>query len=65
MNLITPFPIPGEYTTKKIMVMERLRGVSMLDADQISKLTASDPEETIITALNVWSSSVMNMPWVG
>lgn len=52
-----------EYTTKKIMVMERLRGVSMLDADQISKLTASDPEDTIITALNVWTSSVMNMPW--
>ena len=36
----------------------------MLDADQISQLTSSDPEETIITALNVWTSSVMNMPWV-
>lgn len=51
-----------EYTTKKVMTMERLNGVSLLDIDSISKIT-SDPEMTIITALNVWTTSVMKMPW--
>ena len=45
------------------MTMERLRGVSMLDAEEISKITKNNPESTIITALNVWTTSVMNMPW--
>jgi aarF domain-containing kinase len=53
----------GEYTTEKIIVMERLNGVSMLDADQISEITNSNAEGTIITALNVWTQSVMSMPW--
>jgi aarF domain-containing kinase len=53
----------SEYTSKKIMVMERLRGVSMLDADQISQITNGSAEGTIITALNVWTQSVMTMPW--
>ena len=52
-----------EFTSKKVMVMERLRGVSMLDAEQISKITNSNAEGTIITALNVWTQSVMSMPW--
>jgi len=42
--------------------MERLKGVSLLDADSISQIT-NDPETTIITALNVWTQSVMTMPW--
>lgn len=42
--------------------MERLRGVSLLDAEAISAIT-KDPESTIITALNVWTTSVMTMPW--
>ena len=42
--------------------MEQLRGVSLLDVESISKIT-NDPEGTIITALNVWTSSVMSMPW--
>jgi aarF domain-containing kinase len=52
-----------EFTTKKIMVMERLKGVSMLDADAISEITKTNPEATIITALNIWTQSVMSMPW--
>lgn len=54
-----------ELTTKKIMTMERLNGVSMLDETSISKVT-QDPAvgtETIITALNIWSLSVTAMPW--
>jgi aarF domain-containing kinase len=51
-----------EYTTKKVLTMERLRGVSMLDAEAIVKMN-NDPEATIITALNVWTTSVVTMPW--
>jgi aarF domain-containing kinase len=51
-----------EFTTQKVLTMERLRGVSLLDAAAISKIT-SDPESTIITALNVWTMSVSRMPW--
>eukprot|EP00562_Extubocellulus_spinifer_P034055 CAMPEP_0178693822 /NCGR_PEP_ID=MMETSP0699-20121125/7914_1 /TAXON_ID=265572 /ORGANISM="Extubocellulus spinifer, Strain CCMP396" /LENGTH=559 /DNA_ID=CAMNT_0020339253 /DNA_START=23 /DNA_END=1702 /DNA_ORIENTATION=- len=51
-----------EYTTKKILTMERLRGVSMLDSEAISKMN-NDPEATIISALNVWTTSVVTMPW--
>jgi len=51
-----------ELTTKKVLTMERLKGVSLLDADSISQIT-NDPETTIITALNVWTQSVMTMPW--
>lgn len=49
-------------TTKRVLTMERLRGVSMIDAESISSIT-DDPESVIITALNTWTSSVMNMPW--
>ena len=51
-----------EFTTKKILTMERLRGVSMLDSEAITKMN-NDPEATIITALNVWTTSVVTMPW--
>jgi aarF domain-containing kinase len=49
-------------TTKRVLTMERLRGVSMVDAESIASIT-KDPESVIITALNTWTSSVMNMPW--
>jgi len=62
-DVATAPKIYSEYTSKKVMVMERLRGVSMLDSDSISKITNSNPEATIITALNVWTQSVMTMPW--
>jgi aarF domain-containing kinase len=51
-----------DLTTKKVLTMERLKGVSMVDAESISSIT-NDPESVIITALNTWTSSVMNMPW--
>ncbi|KAL7490951.1 hypothetical protein ACHAWT_000525 [Skeletonema menzelii] len=51
-----------EQTTKKVLTMERLRGVSMVDAESIRTIT-NDPESLIITALNTWTTSVMNMPW--
>jgi aarF domain-containing kinase len=51
-----------EFTTKKVLTMEYLKGVSLLDVESISKIT-KDPEATIITALNVWTQSVQKMPW--
>jgi aarF domain-containing kinase len=42
--------------------MERFRGVSMTDAETIATIS-DDPESLIITAMNTWTSSVMNMPW--
>lgn len=54
-----------EHTTKKVFVMERLRGVSMLDEASMNKVT-KDPnlgQEVIIRALNIWSLSVTAMPW--
>jgi len=51
-----------KYTTKKVLVMERLKGSSLVDINSISKIT-DNPEATVITALNVWTSSVLNMPW--
>jgi aarF domain-containing kinase len=54
-----------EHTTKKVLVMERLDGVSLLD-DQTVRTVAKNPEvgtETILTALNIWSLSVTSMPW--
>jgi len=62
-NVATAPKVYREYTTKKIMIMERLRGVSLLDKKEISKITNSNPEGVIITALNVWTQSVMTMPW--
>ena len=42
--------------------MERLKGVSMVDAESIKDIT-NDPESLIVTALNTWTTSVMEMPW--
>jgi aarF domain-containing kinase len=56
------FCYTGESTTRKVLTMEYLKGVSMLDLESISKIT-DDPESTIITALNVWTQSVMTTPW--
>jgi len=54
-----------EHTTKKVLTMERLRGVSLLDEETIAKATkdASVGTDIIITALNIWSLSVVTMPW--
>lgn len=54
-----------ELTTRKVMVMEKLNGVSLLDEETISQVV-KDPEmgtNTILTALNIWSMSVTSMPW--
>lgn len=61
-DTVTAPRVYDELTTKRVLTMERLRGVSMVDAESIKGIT-NDPESLIVTALNTWTSSVMNMPW--
>jgi len=65
LNEATAPKVYQEFTTKKVFTMERLHGISMLDEETIAKV-AKDPEvgqKAIITALNIWTQSVMQMPW--
>lgn len=52
-----PKPYP-ELSTRRVLVMERLKGVSLVDLESIRALT-DDPEGALITALNTWSLSVV------
>ena len=61
-DAVTAPKVYKDYTTEKVLTMERLRGVSMVDAESIKGIT-DDPEKLIVTALSTWTSSVMNMPW--
>lgn len=45
-------------STARVLTMERLYGVPMTDLESIRQVT-SNPEETLIRALNVWMSSLM------
>lgn len=47
-----------ELSSQRVLVMERLKGVALTDLDGI-KDYSSNPEATLITALNTWSMSVM------
>ncbi|MBL8022278.1 MAG: AarF/ABC1/UbiB kinase family protein [Leptospirales bacterium] len=47
-----------EASTARVLTMERLYGVPMTDLESIRQVT-SNPEETLIRALNVWMSSLM------
>jgi aarF domain-containing kinase len=55
------------FTTKKVLTLEYLDGQSLLDESTIARVNRSQDQsfgaETIITALNIWSLSVTNMPW--
>jgi len=62
MDDATAPQIYRDLTTKKCLTMERLRGVSLLDRESIERIT-DNPEQAIVTALNVWTTSVMTMPW--
>lgn len=42
-----------QYSTKRVLTMERLYGVPLTDLDSIKSLVSS-PETSLITALNVW-----------
>ncbi|MEW5308611.1 MAG: hypothetical protein WDW38_000556 [Sanguina aurantia] len=48
-----------QYSTKRILVMERLVGVALTDYSAIRGITARDPEAVLIGALNTWFASVL------
>lgn len=45
-------------SSKRLLVMERFKGVPLTDLDNIRSYS-NNPEATLITALNTWSKSVM------
>ncbi|CAN4123410.1 unnamed protein product [Withania somnifera] len=47
-----------QYSTKRVLTMERLYGVPLTDLDSIKSLV-SNPETSVITALNVWFGSLL------
>ena len=54
-----------EFTSKQVMTMEFLDGVSLLDAQTVEKVKGvnKSAEELVITALNVWTESVLREPF--
>lgn len=56
MGLTRQAAAPRVYnycSTRRVLTMERLYGVPLTDLDTISSLVSS-PENSLITALNVW-----------
>ena len=49
-----------QYSTRRVLTMERLYGVPLTDLDSISALVPS-PEASLITALNVWYDFVTSV----
>ena len=68
MGLTRDATAPKVYqycSTRKVLTMQRLYGVPLTDLDSISSLV-SNPETSLITALNVWYDSkflfIINLP---
>lgn len=53
---VAPMPYPL-YSTKRVLTMEYLKGVALTDLDGI-RTYSSNPESTLVDALNVWALSV-------
>ncbi|XP_051123041.1 uncharacterized aarF domain-containing protein kinase At5g05200, chloroplastic [Andrographis paniculata] len=47
-----------QYSTKRVLTMERLYGVPLTDLNSINSLVPN-PENSLITALNVWFGSLL------
>ena len=47
-----------QYSTRRVLTMQRLFGVSMTDFDVVKKYT-KDPSQVLITAMNTWFGSLM------
>lgn len=56
-DVVAPKPY-HEFTTRKVLTMERFFGVSLVDLDTIEKYT-KNPSGTLVNALNTWFSSLM------
>ena len=47
-----------QYSTRRVLTMQRLYGVSLTDFDVVRKV-AKDPSQVLITAMNTWFGSLM------
>ena len=50
---------PVMDAARRMLVMERLRGVPLTDLAAIRSVTAADPEQVLVNALNAWFGSVL------
>lgn len=48
-----------EYSTRRVLTMERLHGSPLTDLDALRRMTP-DPEGALLTALNTWFASLMD-----
>lgn len=48
-----------QYSSRRLITMEKLNGAALTDLDSIRNITTADPETTLINALNTWFGSVM------
>jgi len=53
-----PYVYP-QFSSKRVMVMERLKGAALVDYNAIRSITTKDPETVLVSALNTWFASVM------
>jgi aarF domain-containing kinase len=49
----------SQFSSKRLLVMEKLNGVSLTDYAAIRSITSKDPEGVLVSALNTWFSSVV------
>lgn len=43
-----------QFSSRRLLVMERLRGSPLTDLDAIRRVTSREPEAVLIAALNTW-----------
>ncbi|PSC67556.1 hypothetical protein C2E20_8783 [Micractinium conductrix] len=48
-----------QFSTQRVMTMDRLCGVPLTDLNAIRSITSVDPESVLINALNTWFGSVV------
>ncbi|KAL4855170.1 putative aarF domain-containing protein kinase [Chlorella vulgaris] len=48
-----------QFSSQRVMVMDRLRGVPLTDLAAVRSVTSVDPEAVLINALNTWFGSVV------
>jgi aarF domain-containing kinase len=63
LNMATAPLVYLQHSSKRVLVLERLQGVSLLDEKTISKHSSTSGVESILTALNIWTLSISKMPW--
>lgn len=54
---VVPFVYPA-LSSRRLLVMERLRGVALTDLESIRRYSRGDPEATLVSALNTWFGAV-------